>query len=392
MERIAVSACAGNGRRPRVALVVSHLRPGGKERFVVDLAAGLSGGPFEPVVVCFEPGGALERGLVERGVRAVVVGKRRGNDLKLPFALARVFRRERVDVVHSNNWGALAESVVAARLGRVAVTVHTQHGLEFGTGRSRLEAVRPLHRLARRLSARAVHHIAAVSREVGEMVVRDWCVPSSKVSVIHNGVAVADSALDDERRAERRRRLGLAPDDYVIGSVGVFRPVKDYPTLVRAMAEVAVRRRDARLVLVGDGPSRPEIEETIGRLGLEPVVRLLGMRADVPDLLPLFDLFVLCSLSEGISLSILEAMAAGLPIVATAVGGNPEIVEAGTGVLVPPASPSAVARAILALGQDTAIRRRMGRCAQERVRAHFSLERMVADYQALYSRLLGLSR
>lgn len=388
-ERRGRGAAGRRGGR-RVALVVSHLHGGGKERCIVDLANALAMDHFEPLIICLRESGALAQRIRPDGVKVIALHKAAGNDVTVPFRLARVLRQERVDVVHSNNWGTLAESVLAAKWARTPSIVHTQHGLEYGIGDSRSRDRHPLRMLAKRVAARWIDRIVAVSHEVQAMVVKEWRVPDRKVSVIHNGIALTARRLGDEERLERRRRIGLGPGDYVIGSVGIFRPVKDFPTLVRAMAHVASRSTGARLVLVGDGPSRLEIEQMVERLKLQPFVRFLGMRADVEDLLPIMDLFVLCSFSEGISLSILEAMAAGVPVVATDVGGNPEIIgQSGVGVLVPPRSPRKTADAILSLLRDPDRRRAMGVLAQERVRERFSLQRMASDYEALYAGIVG---
>ncbi len=390
VAEVAARAGGESGERHRVALVVSHLKGGGKEQCVVDLANTLSEGCFEPIVICLQTSGALQDRIRHQGVKVISLDKRPGNDLRLPFRLARVLRRERVDIVHSNNWGSLAESVLAAKCAGVRPIVHTQHGLEYEVAASRLETGRPFRTLVKRVAARSIGRIAAVSHEVREMIVREWRVPPEKVSVIHNGVLVTGRTIEEGERVEVRRQFGLSRDDYVIGSVGIFRPVKDFPTLVHAMAEVLPRLPNAKLVLVGDGPSRPEVEQAADRHGLRSAVRFLGMRQDVHDLLPLMDLFVLCSLSEGLSLSILEAMAAGLPVVATAVGGNPEIIDKSeTGLLIPPRSPSETASAILSLSQDADRRRTMGRLARERVRSHFSVQRMASDYRNLYASVVG---
>jgi glycosyltransferase involved in cell wall biosynthesis len=221
------------------------------------------------------------------------------------------------------------------------------------------------------------------------MVTREWHVPVARVSVVHNGVRLPRPDEGREVRARWRRELGIDERDVLIGTVATFRPVKDLHTMLEAMSVVAKARPRARLVLMGDGPLKHDLTATIEQLGLGSVVRLPGWRRDATQLLPALDLFVLSSLSEGISLALLEAMAAGVPVVATGVGGNLEVLrEPSSGLLVPPRSPRDLADAILSLIDDPGKRGALSAGGRERVEAAFSLKRMVKDYEALYASLM----
>jgi sugar transferase (PEP-CTERM/EpsH1 system associated) len=369
----------------RVALVVSHLKGGGKEECVVNLANSLAADGWKPLVVCLEVVGRLES-KIRPGVEIVALHKRRGHDVGVVCRLARLLRERRIDVVHCHNWGTAVESVAAAAIAGVRTVVHTQHGLDYGFGPLPPRWRRLARRLAMRAVARRLTRIVVVSREVEETVEHEWRVPREKVRLIHNGIALGQPAVDRAHRAAMRRALALDDDDILIGSVGAFRPVKDFPMLVEAMAEVHREAPRARLVLIGSGPTLANVREAVERLGLHRAVVLPGWRSDVPDLLRAMDVFALSSISEGVSLAILEAMAAGLPVVATRVGGNPEIVhDSETGLLVPPGSPKAMAGALIALACDAEKRRAMGRRAREHVERSFSLSRMARDYEALYA-------
>ena len=379
-----------SGKPIRVALVVSHLKGGGKEQVVVSLADFLAERGFCPVTICLTTSGPLGDRIRRRGLKVIVMNKPPGKDLGLPFRLAKILKREGVDIVHSNNWGTMVECAVAAKLAGIQSVVHTQHGMDYGLNASRSQPRDHLWTLVKRLVSRWFTRIVAVSHEVLEMVVKEWHVPSERVTVIHNGISLNSKAVGHEERTEMRRRLGLSKTNFVIGSVGFFRPVKDFPALVEAMAIVVRHAPQARLVLLGEGPSRRDIETAINRLDLQPFIHLLGWRQDVDNLLPLMDLFVLCSRSEGISLSILEAMAAGLPVVATRVGGNPAIIqEMETGILVPPRSPTETARVILSLVGDPFRASVMGQRGRERVQTHFSLGQMARAYEKLYAEITG---
>lgn len=378
----------GTVRSPwsRVALVLTRLRAGGKEHCVVDLANALFDQGRHPIIVCLSAGGGLERKLRHRDIRVIWMNKAPGNDLRIPLRLARILRREAIDIVHSNNWGTMLECLMAAAFAGIRTVIHTQHGLDYGWGASRADARSPWRNLVKRVAARRFTRIAAVSEEVRAMITGEWGVPESRVALIQNGVDLRTTEMSAAERERRRALLGLAPGDFLVGSVGLFRPVKDFPTLIEAFRIVRSQRVQAKLVLIGDGSERADLEELVRRGGLGSSVQFLGIRSDVEELLPLLDLFALSSTSEGTSISILEAMGAGIPVVATRVGGNPGIISHGeTGLLVPARSPMEIATAILSVVDHPAVGSALGRRAQEVVHTHFTAERMAADYTRLYT-------
>lgn len=207
--------------------------------------------------------------------------------------------------------------------------------------------------------------------------------PAARVTVLHNGIDLGPPVAENARRASRTA-LGLPIDSFVVGAVARLDPVKDLVTLVEAFGSVHALVTGARLVIVGDGPEREALRSAVRRFGIPDAVLMTGYREDVRALLPGFDVFVNCSIHEGISLTILEAMAATVPLVATSVGGNSEVVDRSTGLLVPARSPTALASALTALAADVDQRRQMGAAARLRVESHFSLQRMVAGYLATY--------
>jgi sugar transferase (PEP-CTERM/EpsH1 system associated) len=379
------SATESRRHTPTVALVTSNLKGGGAEQCVVTLANQLYAHHWRPVVISLGVSGALSARIRDEGIPIVVMNKRQGNDPRMTLALAGVLRHLQVDVVHANNWSTLMESVVGARLAGVRSIVHTQHGLHFETRASSHGPNRRFRLAAQRLVARWLTHIVAVSPEVRQTLLDEWRVPEHKVSVILNGIPLESQTVDRAERDARRQQLGFGHTDFVVGTMGFFRPVKDFPTLVEAMARVHANAPQARLALIGDGPGRADLEAMVRRRGLEQIVRFLGWRTDAAAILPSLDVFALCSLSEGISLALLEAMAAGLPTVATRVGGNPLVIQDGeTGWLVPPEAPDVTADAILALLRDPSTRCAMGRNGRARAMTHFSVERMARDYERVY--------
>lgn len=359
--------------------VLHTLRFGGMEQGVANLIGALNGEFRHTILATWAVGPMAAR--LPDNVSVVLLGKRRGFDVRLAARMAVVIRGLRPDVVHSRNWGAI-EAIPAARLARVPVVIHGEHGREandpHGLNRKRNRT--------RRLLTPLVDRFVTVSRDLGRWLVDTVGVPAPKVVTIHNGVDL--DRWDAGERQAAREALGLPADAAVIGTVGRLDPVKDQLALLDAFA--LVRRPATFLVIIGDGPCRAQLEARARHADLDGRVRLLGERSDVPRLLPGFDVFVLPSIAEGISNTILEAMATRLPVVATRTGGNPELVDDGaTGALVPVGDREALAASIEAYLEDSDLRLRHGRAGHRRSVTEFGLPRMAERYRDLYR---GLSR
>jgi glycosyltransferase involved in cell wall biosynthesis len=207
------------------------------------------------------------------------------------------------------------------------------------------------------------------------------------IEIIENGIDIDRYSARADRNA-LRQRLGLSADRQYVGVIARFHPVKDHAMLVRAFAQVAIERPAVDLLLVGDGVLRTDLERQVQELGIQERVRFLGVRSDVPDILAAIDVFALTSLSEAASLTLMEAMATGLPVVVTAVGGNPDIVRDGCeGLLVPRGDAAATARALGQLLDDPASARAMGQAGRERATQRYQLQQTIDRYWDLYSRL-----
>jgi len=366
--------------RPVVAHVIHSLATGGLENGVVNLV-NTAGPEFRHVIVCVTGSGAM-RDRLKPDVEVFSIGKRPGNDLGAVWRLVSLLRRVRPTVVHSRNWAAF-DAIPAAGLARVPVVVHGEHGRESADPHGRNRRRNRLRRILSPLVTRFV----AVSRDLERWLVEDVRLPARKVLTIHNGVQLDRFARNS--LPEARRALGLPAEALIIGTVGRLDPVKDQAGLVRSFAALLPTHPDAFLVLAGDGPCRPDLSRLIGELGVERRVRLLGDRPDVPLVLSAMDLFVLPSIAEGMSNTVLEAMATGLPVIATRVGGNPELVEDGvTGRLVAPQEPRGLTEAIAGYLEDSHLRAVHGKASRQRATEHFGLERMCLAYTDLYSRLL----
>ena len=363
-------------RKVRVLHVIPNFGPGGAERLVVDLMEATDKERFEVAAVSLYPesGTVLEKEIKEKGFRVYFLDKHRGLDLRMIPQLYRVFRSFRPDVVHTHLY-VLRYTLLPALFCRIPVKVHTVHNV----AQKEVDWVGKLvHWIAFRLGNVMP---VSISQEIANTV-RAVYGRGIYSPVIYNGIPtmrfISSAGQDNVEKKE-----------VVLLHVGRFAPQKNHLLLVEAFALAVKEYPKMRLWLVGDGPLRPAVEKTVVEMRLEGKVFFLGIRDDVPKLLADSDLFVLSSDYEGVPLTVLEAMAAGKPVVATGVGGVPELVEDGvTGILVPPCNPEALAKGILRLAKDSDLRQRMGKAAQERALERFDIARTAREYEALYLRLL----
>ncbi len=367
--------------RPVIAHVIRSLEIGGLENGVVNLV-NATAGDFRHVIVCLSTDGALRERL-RPDVDVYTIGKQPGIDPRAFGRLVALLRRLRPAAVHSRNWAAF-DAIPAARLAGVPVVIHGEHGRDIRDPEGR----NPRRNRLRRAMSPLVSRFVTVSHDLRNWLVEIVRIPPKKIQTIHNGVDVDRFGHAD--RSEARARLQLGSDALAIGTVGRLDPVKDYATLVQAFARIAPTHPTAALLLVGDGPCREELAGLVSRLQLSGRVHLLGERHDVPGILAALDVFVLSSIAEGIANTILEAMATGLPVIATRVGGNPELVDDGvTGQLVPSRSATDLAAAIARYLDDPHCRSLHGAASRDRVVSHFSLGRMSVEYSHLYAALVG---
>ena len=360
----------------RVAHVSASLHYGGKENGVVNLVNRLDPAIFENYIFTYVRGGALARRVDPTRCRVVELGDKLGGDYRLYFKLAREFRRYRIHIAHTHSWATVMEGIIGARLARVPIIIHGEHGT--------MKTETKLHIQIQRALWRTADQMLAVSNVLRENLQRQFNFPKEKIRVVANGVDLSRFALA-RQGDDYKTRLGLPANALVFGAIGRVVPVKAYPTLLQAAKLIFNEMPAAHLVMVGDGPQLETLVQLAEEYQMASRVHFLGARKDVPEILRAFDVFVLSSESEGMSNTILEAMASARPVVATAVGGNPELVVDGeTGLLVPPHDPSAMAAAITKLLRDTEWCRQMGWLGRRRVEEKFSLEVMVQNYANVY--------
>ena len=372
--------------RPLVAHVVYHFGTGGMENGMVNLFNHMPPERFRHVVICQAGYSDFRQRITAQPVEFYDLGKRPGHDYSWMPRLYKLFSLIKPDILHTRNLNAMEAQFVGAAWG-VKGRVHGEHGRDMYD----IDGTNWKYNLLRRTVRRLTHHYIAVSQDLAQWLKNTVHVPESRLHQIYNGV-------DTVKFSPGPRPSLLAPEflanaTCVIGSIGRMAKVKDYPTLVRAFIQLCQTRSDAaglRLVIVGGGPVQAECQALIDAAGLSSQAHFPGDRSDTPDWLRSFDLFVLPSLGEGISNTILEAQSSGLPVISTAVGGTPELVEAGhNGALFKPGDINALTR-LLGEYIDTPERRQTeGRNARARIEARFSWPKAAAAYQAVYESLLN---
>ena len=361
----------------KIVHVVLKLDVGGLERMLLRLLARTDRALFAPVVCALDGPGVLAPELAGIDVPLTWMPRRPGLDAALPFRLAAWLRREGAALVHTHNASPHLYGAIAARLAGLPV-VHTKHG------RNEPEVRRKV--LLNRFASALTDRVVAVSADAARVATLVERVDPRRVVVIPNGVDTREIRPGGDARAARAL-LGAPELGLHIGCVARLEAVKDHRTLLEAFAVVRAARPDAHLTLVGRGSLQAALEARAAAPDLAGAVTFAGERGDVTPLYAAFDIFALASRSEGLSLTLLEAAAAGLPIVATRVGGNAEVVADGSsGILVPPADPAAFARALLHLG-DRPDRGALGAVGRALVEHGFSAERMAGAYGALYLEL-----
>lgn len=369
----------------RVLHLITTMPVGGAESLILTTIRELDSQAFTSVICCIQDKGPLGEETERQGIPVVALGRmqRKGFDRRVVGDLVSRIRRERIDVIHCHLHHAALYGRLAARRARIpsVVTVHNVY------------AKPKWHRrLLNRWLAKSTARVVAVSAAVGEDVLRYDRIDPERLMVIPNGIdlARAQSALTKE---EARQRLGLPPDAQVIGCVGRLEAQKGHRFLLEALAALRTCPRglahpagNPYPLIVGDGGELGALRQSVAELGLDDRVRLLGTRRDIADILRALDLFVLPSLWEGLPLALLEAMAAGVPVIASQVGGVGEVLEGGEcGVALPAGDIAALSAAIGDLLSDTERRCALGQRGAERVKQRYSAQAMVARLADIYA-------
>jgi glycosyltransferase involved in cell wall biosynthesis len=353
---------------------------GGMERVIMDLCRYTDPTRFRFTVCCISVRGPLADQIEAEGVPVIFCENqtRMGKYLR-GLELGRILREQKADILHTHNTTAFIDGLIGARLAGVPVMVHTDHCKNY--------PIEWRWTVAENLASRFVDRVVAVSHHTKEELMKYERIPDSKVSVIHNGI---NPRLTRSTPVEAlRRELGIAPGQLVLGTVGRLEPQKGLDLFLAAVPQVARDFPNVRFVIVGGGSLEQQLKAQAAGLGIADRVIFTGWRTDAIDLMQLFDCFVTTSNFEGLPMVLLEAMSFSKPIVATAVGGVPELVEDGfNGLAIDRRDPALVADALLRVVRDDVFRRTLGHNSRTRYEERFTAQAMASAYQQIYEQYL----
>lgn len=363
-----------------------HLLPtlgvGGMENGVVNLANNIDLSMFSTSICCVLSSGAMADRIRIGQARVMTLGQKAGKAFVLPLKLAYIYKKERADIIHTHNYYAGLYGIPAAKLLGIPV-VHGLHGLDYDASTGAV-----INAKKEGMVCRMADRLSCVSASLEKTATRDFGVDPDKVSLVVNGVDFKSFSVRHQGPAARDE-LGIEPDSLVIGSVGRLHYQKNYKLLLRAFAELR-GYGGLKLILVGDGEERVRLSALAKDLGIHQHVVFAGQRGDIPKMLSVMDIFVLPSFLEGMSNTILEAMCAGLPVVASATGGNPELVEDRmSGLLFESDSLDALTSRLKELITNPGLRSELGSRALNAALGRFSIKAMVERYERLYFELLA---
>lgn len=364
----------------RVLHLIQGLEVGGLEYMVVNLLNGLDMRRYQSSVCCYDTLGPLVKSL-NGEVEIHHLKRKQGVDYTYSFKLAIFLKRKKIQILHLHNSTAFFYGVIAGKIARVPVIVYTEHARDVFPDIK--------IRIADKFLSLFTDKVIVVAGYLKKNLIKyEWFNPL-KMTTIYNGIDETKFNFESHP-TEIREGLGLPENRKIIGIVARLDPIKNHKCLIKAMQLVIKKFSDSLLLIVGDGSQREELEGLTKNIGLERNVIFLGTRQDVPQLLSIMDIFILSSKSEGLPITLLEAMAASKPIIATNVGGIPEVIENGiNGILIPPDNSEAMAEAVLELLKDEEKSKKLGMMARKRFENNFTLPMMVRKYEELYESFLS---
>jgi glycosyltransferase involved in cell wall biosynthesis len=363
--------------------VVDNFAKGGAAVVVYNLIKNLNRAVFNPLLCCLDEVGALGEELKADGIKVFWLNRQPGTDWGIVNKLKGIIKQEAIDLVHAHQYTAYFYGGLAAITAGLKKLIFTEHGRHYPDQRKTKRVL--INKLLLPFTAR----IVAVSPAVKQSLITYEGMPGRRIEVVFNGIDVQKFRVKLDVAA-KKGELGIPAANLLCGMIARLGMEKDQATIIKAIPKVAQKYPHISVLLIGDGPKRSELEALARKLEVADKVIFTGNRRDIPQLLAILDVVLLSTFYEGTSITLLEAMAAAKPVVASRVGGNPAVLEDKVaGFLVPPVDPDALADSLLQLLEDAALRRKMGCCGLQIVKERFGLRQMVANYENMYNRLLN---
>jgi len=351
---------------------------GGAEKLVYDMVRYGSFADQKPVICCLDELGKLGEKLREQGYKIYIKNRKSGLDWDIIFWLRKIMRKECIEVVHAHQYTPLFYTVLAARLVSGLKVIYTEHGRFYPDRKSwKRSLINPLLALG-------VDHLVSISKATADAMAIYDNFSRKTIKIIHNGIDYsAMNPIFDE--SSKRLELGLDDKCRIIGTAARLNSIKNIPMMIRGLKIILQQEPDTILIIAGQGEEEDQLKGLAKDLEISDQVKFIGLRFDLAEIYPLFDVFLLTSFSEGISVTLLEAMASGVPAVVTDVGGNREVVVEGkSGILVPIDDDAMFAQQVCSLLQNKAFASLMGSYARLRIDNNFSVRKMMNSYRELY--------
>jgi glycosyltransferase involved in cell wall biosynthesis len=366
-----------NFKRKRIVHITFNMEIGGAEQVIYNLIEHTDPSKYEVSILCLEqPVGAFGKQLQAKGYEVTAFSRNPGLDFSLIKSIREHIRLHKIDVLHCHQYTPYFYGLMGAFLTRCRV-IFTEHGRFYPD-------IRKLKRvLINPVLSLFTDEITAISAATGDALVRFENFPKDKIKVVYNGID--DSRYLIQQDQNIKKSLGISEKSYILGTVARLDSIKNQKMMIRSLNIVRHKYPEIFLIIVGDGPERKNLEQFTEELGLSSHVIFTGFREDTHRFYKIMNMFLLTSFSEGTAMTLLEAMATGLPCIATDVGGNPEIVKDDeTGFLIPSDNETVLAEKIIALLTDENMIKRMGKAGRRRFEENFTVEKMVCSYQSMY--------
>lgn len=369
----------------KILLLLYSVESAGAEKVALSIAKYVNGNRFKPVV-CALRGGRLLNEFLALNVPVYILNKKKGVDLSIVLKLLRILRTEKIKIIHSHNFSPNFWGRIVGKIARIPVLISTEHTV--ATVKTRLQKTIDY------ILSKVTDKIIAVSNRVRDSHIKEEGIISEKFITIYNGIEPWDSSnkMINIYKQQLLKELCIFPDNYIITTIGRLEPPKGYDILLKAIPIVLKVNPKSRFLIVGDGYLKTNLETVVEKLKIKENVVFTGLRNDVRNILAISDLCVIPSIREGFSITLLEAMSVGRPIVATDVGGNAEaVIDRESGIIVQPGDPVALANGIITVLKDKKMAEELGIKAQKRFEEFFTIHKMIDETKRLYESLYSES-